>query len=117
MTIEGFAQSGEALNSVVAKSPTETELIAEWSLNARGDRLRVAIDFYHGKPILNCRRWWLGNDGELRPRKAGVSLSVKHLPRLIEALQSAQRRAIERRLLRPNEDGGARPLGAAAGAA
>ena len=73
--------STKARSSVGAKSPTESELIAEWPLNARGDLLRVAIDFYR-QTDLNCRRWWLDGNGELRPRKAGVSLSVKHLPRL-----------------------------------
>ena len=76
------------------------EVIAEWPLSP-SDRVRVSLDLYKGRPVINCRRWWLSDSGELRPGKAGIAFSVRHLPRLFDAVQEALAVATQRGLIDP----------------
>jgi hypothetical protein len=56
--------------------------------------IRVALDRYNGQHTINARVWFHGDDG-LRPSKAGLTLSLKHLPKLADALAKAERHARE----------------------
>jgi hypothetical protein len=76
------------------------EIIAEWPVSV-SDRVRVSLDVYKGRPVINCRRWWLSDSGELRPGKAGIAFSVRHLPRLFDAVQDALAVATQRGLIDP----------------
>jgi hypothetical protein len=78
-------------------------VVAEWSRNKR-DVIRVTLDEYNGRKIVNCRTWWRNDDGDLRPGKSGLALSVRHLPALAGALAAALARARELGLI---EEGGA----------
>jgi hypothetical protein len=49
--------------------------------------------------LFNVRKWFEAANGELRPGKQGLALSVKHLPRLVEAVTSAEHFARERGLI------------------
>ncbi|QRM27372.1 transcriptional coactivator p15/PC4 family protein [Microvirga sp. VF16] len=62
--------------------------VAEWKRNSR-ETLRVRLDTYNGQTIVDCRAWWSDANGELRPGKSGLTLSVRHLPALAEALAKA----------------------------
>lgn len=66
-------------------------VVAEWDRNSR-EVVRVALDLYNGRHTINARIWFHGDDG-LRPGKSGLTLSVKHLPALAEALLQAEHRA------------------------
>jgi hypothetical protein len=77
-------------------------VIAEWPRNKR-ETIRVALDEYQGRQTIDCRVWWHDNDGVLRPGKSGLTLAVKHLPALADAVGKALARAIELRLV---DDGG-----------
>lgn len=76
-------------------------VIAEWDRNAR-EVMRVALDYYNGRHTINVRVWYHDDDG-LKPGKTGITLAVKHLPALADALAKAERRARELGLV----DGGA----------
>ncbi len=76
-------------------------IIAEWDRNAR-EVMRVALDYYNGRHTINARVWYHDDDG-LKPGKTGITLAVKHLPALADALAKAERRARELGLI----DGGA----------
>jgi hypothetical protein len=76
------------------------EIVAEWPVSG-SDRVRVSLDVYKGRPVINCRRWWLSDSGELRPGKAGIAFSVRHLPRLFDAVQDALALATQRGLIDP----------------
>lgn len=88
---------------VLAASPKPEYpiIIAEWDRNAR-EVVRVALDYYNGRHTINARVWYHDDDG-LKPGKTGITLAVKHLPALAEALAKAEVRARELGLL----DGGA----------
>ena len=62
----------------------------EWPRNNRED-VRVRLDLFKDKVIVDCRTWWRDEAGELRPGRGGLTLSVRHLPALAEALDSRPR--------------------------
>jgi hypothetical protein len=62
--------------------------IAEWPRNSR-ETLRVRLDTFNGQTIIDCRAWWYDADGALRPGRSGLTLSVRHLPVLSDALAKA----------------------------
>jgi len=68
-------------------------IIAEWDRNAR-EIIRVALDQYRGKYLINARVWYRAGN-ELRPTKAGLTLSLRHLPMLIEAFTKASKKIAE----------------------
>jgi hypothetical protein len=78
--------------------PPDSHVVAEWPINSR-ERARLVISQYKGNRLINLRKWFEGEDGELRPSKQGIAFGVKHLPRLVEAINAAHRFAIEQGLI------------------
>jgi hypothetical protein len=64
-------------------------IIAEWDRNKR-EVVRVELDQYNGRHTVNVRVWYRDGDA-LKPGKTGITLAVKHLPALAEALVDAER--------------------------
>ena len=62
--------------------------LAEWPRNSR-ETARVRLDLFSGQVVVDCRSWWRDADGELRPGKSGLTLSVRHLPALAAAMDAA----------------------------
>jgi hypothetical protein len=62
--------------------------IAEWPRNDR-ETIRVRIDSFNGRDIIDVRSWYTDKAGELRPGRAGLTVSIKHLPDLADALTKA----------------------------
>jgi hypothetical protein len=77
-------------------------VIAEWERNSR-EVILVALDLYNGRHTVNARVWYREGD-ELKPSRSGLTLTVKHLPALAEAIGKALDAARELGLL---TDGGA----------
>jgi len=67
---------------------TDATIVAEWTINRR-ERLRVSIEQFNGTWLVNVRKWYEDNDGEICPGKHGIALGVKHLPQLAEAMTKA----------------------------
>ena len=62
-------------------------------LNAK-DRLRVALDEYGGRHIIDIRKWFEPADGgELRATPKGISLDISRLPALASMVNDALERA------------------------
>jgi len=68
-------------------------IIAEWDRNAR-EIVRVAPDYYNSRHMINARVWY-HEGGGLKAGKAGITLAVKHLPALADALANAESQARE----------------------
>jgi hypothetical protein len=83
-------------------SDSDSVIVAEWPLN-KAETARVAIERYKGVWLINIRKWYEGDDGELRPGK-GIALGVKHLPRLAESINKSLIIARERGLIAPEQD-------------
>jgi|ERR1051325_5962625 hypothetical protein len=76
-------------------------LIAEWPRNKR-EIIRVALDQYQGRDVVDARSWWRDEQGKWRPGRSGLTLSLKHLHPLAEGLAGALRRAQALGLVRHN---------------
>jgi hypothetical protein len=68
-------------------------VIAEWDRNAR-EVICVDLHEYNGRAVVAARVWY--RDGhDLKPARMGLTLSVKHLPALADALAKALAHARE----------------------
>jgi hypothetical protein len=66
-----------------AMADTPATVIAEWPVNSR-ERLRVSIEQYNRSWLFSARRWFAADDGSIQPTKRGLSIGLKHLPRIAE---------------------------------
>ncbi len=83
----------KGISGAVATLPAFPLVIAEWPRNAR-EVIRVALDKYNGRHTINARVWYRDDD-TLKPGKSGMTLAVKHLPALADALGKALAQARE----------------------
>ena len=64
-------------------------IIAEWQINAR-EKFRVRLDVFQGRNVIDLRRWFsTGGGNDYRPGNKGVTIAVRHVPALAEALNAA----------------------------
>ncbi len=75
---------------------------AQWPRNSRED-VRVRLDRFKDNVVVDCRTWWRDHAGEFRPGKGDLTLSIRHLPALAEALTTALDQAIALGLLHEPE--------------
>jgi Transcriptional Coactivator p15 (PC4) len=73
-------------------------IIAEWPINSR-ETVRASIEKFKDTRLINCRKWFRAESGELRPSKRGIALGVHHLPKLAEVFTEALSITRERGLL------------------
>jgi Transcriptional Coactivator p15 (PC4) len=73
-------------------APVYPIIVAEWQRNSR-EIIRVALDQYQGREIIDARVWWWDDEGNWRPGRSGLTLSLKHLPALADGLVDALQRA------------------------
>ena len=79
-------------------------LIASWLKNGR-ETLQVKLDNFKGHAVIDCRAWYAGAGGELKPGRGGLTISVKHLPALASALAKALDVAIKAGLVKGQQGG------------
>ncbi len=79
-------------------SATAENTIAAWPINKR-ETVRASIEKFNNVWVINIRKWFKADDGERRPGNRGIALSVRHLPRLVEAMSAAHRIAIQQGLI------------------
>ena len=77
---------------------TSETIIAEWQKNRR-EILRVRLDEFKGQSVIDCRAWYADKEGNMRPGRGGLTISVRHLPQLAKALSDALNAAVARDLL------------------
>jgi hypothetical protein len=63
-------------------------IIASWPKNAR-ETLMVKLDTFKDQPIVDCRAWYTAGDGSLKPGRSGLTVSIRHLPALADAIAKA----------------------------
>jgi hypothetical protein len=84
-------------------APRPALVIAEWDRNAR-EVVRVALDQYNGRHTINVRVWYRDDDDVLKPSKSGITLAVKHLPALSDAMAQALAKARQLELIEDTRD-------------
>ena len=72
---------------------SEPLIIATWPKNSR-ESLMVKLDTFKGQPIVDCRAWYQAGDGTLKPGRGGLTVSIRHLPALADAVAKALATAI-----------------------
>ena len=77
---------------------SEPITIASWPKNSR-ETLQVRLDTFKGQAIVDCRAWYAGSDGTLKPGRGGLTIAVHHLPALASALAKAMETATASGLL------------------
>jgi len=73
--------------------------IAHWAKNAK-ESIRVHLDIYQGTPVFSARTYYAAVDGSWKPTRKGLTLSVQHLPALLEAVSNAEHQARSTGLIR-----------------
>ncbi len=58
--------------------------------NAR-ERLRIDVKTYKGKTYLDCRVWFIGQDGEYYPSSKGFMVRPEMAPELLRGIDLAAR--------------------------
>jgi len=94
-------QNDETRNS--SRNESQPVIIAQWELNSR-ESLRVELHEYRGTQLIGIRKWFAGANGAMAPGKSGINLSLKHLPRLAEAVNEALSKALEDGLITADDD-------------
>jgi len=83
-----------------AKRGNEQVFVAEWPRNRR-ELVRISIDRIETRFVVSIRVWWRNDDGIYKPSPTGLTLFVSHLPKLVEHLEAARKKATIFGLLEP----------------
>ena len=78
------------------------ELIAQFEKNAT-EVVRVSLTEYRGRKLVDMRVYYSDDEGQYRPTKKGVSLSVDVYPDFKRALLELEKILLERDLINPED--------------
>jgi len=78
------------------------ELIAQFEKNAT-EVVRVSLREYRGRKLIDMRIHYSDDEGEYRPTKKGVSLSLETYPDFKRAVVALEKILLERDLLSPED--------------
>ena len=70
----------------------EPVTVAEWWRNRGGQSIRLTLNSFEGRNIIDLRTWYTATDGKLCPGK-GFAADVQHLPRLATEIAKAEAKA------------------------
>jgi hypothetical protein len=79
--------------------------ISKWWRNRGGEAIMIWLLTWKNRNVIDARVWHSA-EGQLRPTTKGLTVGLKHLPKLVSALAAACSRARELGLL--DDDGGDR---------
>lgn len=69
---------------------SDEELLYEAPRDREGRNvLRVTRAKANGYPFIGIREWYRADDGELRPGKKGITIRMRELPAVLDALTKA----------------------------
>jgi Transcriptional Coactivator p15 (PC4) len=77
-----------------APALAEPLVIVEWWKNRRGESVRLTLNRFESRDVVDLRTWYTAEDGKLKPGK-GFAAEVRHLPRLAAAFAKAEAKARE----------------------
>jgi hypothetical protein len=78
------------------------ELIAQFEKNAT-EVVRVSLTEYRKRKLVDVRVYYSDDEGQYRPTKKGVSLSLEVYPDFKRALAALEKTLLERDLISPEE--------------
>jgi Transcriptional Coactivator p15 (PC4) len=65
--------------------PNESVLVSQFEKNKK-EEVRVSIDTFHGRKLINIRVFYKDDDGTMKPGKQGFALSVEQYKDLAGAI-------------------------------
>src|SRR5215471_6818876 len=72
------------------EGPMATEYhLGEWRIR-QGLRVRVQLSEHQGKPRLDIRQWYMGDEGEWCPSRRGISITPEHVGELAQMVARAE---------------------------
>lgn len=74
------------------------EVVAKFEKNAT-EQVHVSLREYRGHQLIDLRIYYQAEDGEWRPTKKGISLSVELFPELKQAITDLEKLLQERDLI------------------
>ncbi len=74
------------------------EVVAKFEKNAT-EQVHVSLREYRGHQLIDLRVYYQAEDGEWRPTKKGISLSVELFPELKQAITDLEKLLQERELI------------------
>jgi hypothetical protein len=77
--------------------------VADFWKNRRGETIRVSLETYEGRDLVDVRQYYTGKDGKMLPTKKGISLSVLRLIELAAAINKAVTKARDLALIENDE--------------
>lgn len=103
--ISDVQEHGEISQNCLAAQAELPITISQWAKNSR-EQILVQLTEYGGRVLVGARVWFMDDTGELKPSKSGLTVSIRHLPRLAAAYADALAEARARGLV-PEEGGAA----------
>ena len=70
---------------------SNSDLVAQWKKN-QYEVVRVQLDTYRGRRVIDIRAWYRNDEGKLRPAPRGITLDIKHFPELAKAVKKIGKR-------------------------
>jgi phosphoglycolate phosphatase-like HAD superfamily hydrolase len=102
-TLKGIAHREPDLRpSWLWKGLNMDELIAQFEKNAT-EVVRVSLTEYRKRKLVDVRVYYSDDEGQYRPTKKGVSLSLEVYPDFKRALEALEKILLERDLISPEE--------------
>jgi hypothetical protein len=78
------------------------EILAQFEKNAT-EVVRVSLREYRGRQLIDVRVYYSDDEGEYRPTKKGVSLTVEGYPEFKKAIAVLEKALLDRKLVTPEE--------------
>ncbi len=65
--------------------PSDSVVISTFEKNKK-EEVRLSLDTFHGKKLINIRVWFKDDDGTMKPGKQGMALGVDRYKDLASAI-------------------------------
>jgi Transcriptional Coactivator p15 (PC4) len=75
--------------------------VLQWPLNSE-EVIRLRVYNYCGRDVVDLRVWWRARNGQYLPGPRGLTVDVRHLPKLNKGFKNARARAREAGLFDKN---------------
>jgi hypothetical protein len=75
--------------------------VAQWPLNSE-EVIRLRLYNYCGRDVVDLRVWWRARSGQYLPGPRGLTVDVRHLPKLSKGYKKARATAREAGLIDKN---------------
>ena len=84
----GAPEGAGAMTAIAVRNETDERIVGTFR-KTRSEEVRVSVEQFRGREVVNVRVWWRGDDDGWRPSRKGLAISTDRLPDLLSLLQKA----------------------------